>query len=299
MTRDGVLIIDKPAGATSADVVRVVKRVLGCKTGHLGTLDPFATGVLPLCLGEGTKLAPFLNEDDKEYEGVIRLGTATDSGDVTGVVTAESPVAPLDSAAVNAVAKQFEGDSLQTPPMYSAIKRQGVPLYKLARQGIEVERSARPIRIEAIELRITGPTALEFRVACSKGTYVRVLAEDIARLLGTVGHVEVLRRTRFGPFGLESAVTLDQLDGASAPIIGLRDALSRMQEVALDAAAAERAQGGYEPVLRTIRSGESGEHLKLVGPSGDLVAVIVAEARGHWRFARVFAAPGATRSSLH
>lgn len=299
MIRDGVLIIDKPEGATSADVVRAVKRVLGCKTGHLGTLDPFATGVLPLCLGEGTKLAPFLNEDDKEYEGVIRLGKSTDSGDVTGTVTSESPVPDLDAAAVSAVAKRLEGESMQTPPMYSAIKRQGVPLYKLARKGIEVERAPRPIRIMALELRIAGPTALIFRVACSKGTYVRVLAEDIAHLVGTVGHVEALRRTRFGPFGLAAAVSLDQLAGTNAPIIGLRDALSGMREVALDAESAERAHGGYEPVLRSIRAGESGERVKLVGPTGDLVAVAVADAPGHWRFARVFAAPAATRPSMN
>lgn len=299
MTHDGLLIIDKPAGATSADVVRVVKRTLGCKTGHLGTLDPFATGVLPVCLGEGTKLAPFLNEDDKEYEGVIRLGQAMDSGDLTGAVTAQAPVPELDALAVEAVASRFRGESMQTPPMYSAIKRQGVPLYKLARKGIEVERAARAIRITALELRICDPTGLEFRMACSKGTYVRVLAADIASALGTVGHVEALRRTRFGPFGVAGAIALDAIVAGDVPVIGLREALAGMREVGLDAAAAERARGGYEPVLRVLRSGTPGEQAKLVGPDGDLIAVVVADSPGHWHFARVFAARAPSYASIH
>ncbi len=299
MTRDGLLIVDKPAGATSADVVRIVKRALGCKTGHLGTLDPFATGVLPLCLGEGTKLAPFLNEDDKEYEGIIRLGRAMDSGDVTGSVTEEAPVPELDALAVESVALRFRGESMQTPPMHSAIKRQGVPLYKLARKGIEVERAARAIRITALDLRICDPTGLQFRIACSKGTYIRVLAADMARALGTVGHVETLRRTRFGSFGLSSAVALDTIVPGNVAVIGLRDALAGMCEMELDATAAERARGGYEPVLRALDSGKPGEHGKLVGPDGDLIAVVVADAGGHWHFVRVFATRAVPYGSIH
>jgi len=298
MTHDGLLIVDKPRGVTSADVVRVVKRALRCKTGHLGTLDPFATGVLPLCLGEGTKLAPFLNEDDKEYDGVIRLGRATDTGDVTGIVTEEKQVPTIEAAALDLVARQLVGPCMQTPPMYSAIKQQGVPLYRLARQGVEVEREARRIVITELDLCLAAPTALQFRVACSKGTYVRVLAEDIARALGTVGHVETLRRTRFGSFAIASAIPLDDV-ASDARIINLRDALGGMREVVLDAASTERARGGYEPVLRTLAAGAPGEHAKLVDPRGELVAVVVVDTPGHWRFARVFVAQASSHAAMH
>ncbi len=299
MTRDGLLIVDKPSGATSADVVRVVKRVLRCKTGHLGTLDPFATGVLPLCLGEGTKLAPFLNEDDKEYEGVIRLGRSTDTGDVTGSTSETAAVPAIDADTLAAVARRFHGDQLQTPPMYSALKREGVPLYKLARRGIEVERQARSIVISEITLALVDASGLRFHVACSKGTYVRVLAGDIARALGTVGHVESLRRTRFGCFGIAQAVALDQVGNGPEQIIGLRDSLPGMREVVLDSAAAQRARGGYEPVLRSLASGRQGEHAKLVDPDGDLVAVVVSETAGSWRFARVFVAASDSSITVH
>lgn len=299
MTRDGLLIVDKPSGATSADVVRVVKRVLRCKTGHLGTLDPFATGVLPLCLGEGTKLAPFLNEDDKEYEGVIRLGRRTDTGDVTGATTETAAVPPLTHDRLADVAQRFHGEQTQTPPMYSALKREGVPLYKLARRGIEVEREARAIVISELVLALVDANGLSFRVTCSKGTYVRVLAEDIARALGTVGHVESLRRTRFGCFVIAQAVTLEQVGHDSGQIIGLRDCLPGMREMVLGSEAAQRARGGYEPALRSLAPGQQGEHAKLVGPGGDLVAVIVSEAPGRWRFARVFVAVTDSLASVH
>lgn len=299
MTRDGLLIVDKPSGATSADVVRVVKRVLRCKTGHLGTLDPFATGVLPLCLGEGTKLAPFLNEDDKEYEGVIRLGRSTDTGDVTGATIETAAVTPTTQIALDGIAQRFLGQQMQTPPMYSAIKREGVPLYKLARRGIEVERKARSIVISALSLILVDASGLRFHVASSKGTYVRVLAEDIARALGTVGHVESLRRTRFGCFGIAQAVALEEIDSGSQRIIGLRDSLPGMREVVLDPDAAQRARGGYEPVLRSLAPGRQGEHAKLIDAYGDLVAVVVSEASGSWRFARVFLTATDSSPTLH
>jgi tRNA pseudouridine55 synthase len=285
----GVLIIDKHEGVTSAEVVRIVKRRLRCKTGHLGTLDPFASGVLPLCLGEATKIAQFLSVADKAYTGVIRLGSETETGDPTGRVTATGPVPQLTNAQLVEVAGRLRGDSLQVPPMYSAIKRQGTPLYKLARQGITVDRQPRAVHIDTLELMDRGDGSLGFSVLCSKGTYVRVLAQQVAACLGSVGHLEVLRRTRFGPFGVEQAITMDTLERGCVPLISPRVALRHLREITLDAAAAERARHGYEPVLAFLDPGEGGEAAKLVGPDGELAAVIVTDRAGRWRFARVIA----------
>ncbi|OFV87008.1 MAG: tRNA pseudouridine(55) synthase TruB, partial [Acidobacteria bacterium RBG_16_68_9] len=203
---NGILILDKPEGLTSAEVVRRVKRRLRVKVGHLGTLDPFASGVLPLCIGDGTKIAQFLNTATKTYEGTIRLGAATDTGDCTGVVARTAPIPAFGSEDLRAVERQFQGPYTQVPPMYSALKQGGVPLYKLARQGVEVERSGRLVHIESLRLCRADEASLDFEVSCSKGTYVRVLAEDVAAALGTAAHVSVLRRTRFGEFTLSHAV---------------------------------------------------------------------------------------------
>jgi tRNA pseudouridine55 synthase len=284
----GLLLIDKPEGITSADVVRVVKRQLRCKTGHLGTLDPFATGVLPVCVGDGTKIAQFLNTADKEYTGRIRLGHETDSGDLTGRMTRSAPI-PLCSAAELAdVAQRFLGESLQVPPMHSAIKREGVPLYELARKGIAVERQARRVRIDALELSADGSDGITFRVTCSKGTYVRVLAQDIAESLGSAGHLEALRRVRFGDFRIGEAIVLDTIGRQPPLLIGLRDALRHIREIEIDAPAAQRARQGYAPLLRSIPRGTRDEAVKLVDPSGALASVILMDEVGQWHFARVF-----------
>jgi len=287
---NGLLIVDKPQGMSSADVVRVVKRRLRCKTGHLGTLDPFATGVLPLCLGEGTKVAQFLNTADKEYTGIIRLGRATDTGDLTGAVTEQAAVGEVSVAQLAGVAAQFIGERLQTPPMYSALKRGGTPLYKLARQGIEVEREPRRIYIDRLVLRLEAAGAIGFFVACSKGTYIRVLAEEVAAVVGSVGHLEVLRRTRFGHFRIEEATELDAWERGAGTVIGMRDALREVREIALDAAAAVRARRGDVPLLAGVPPGRPDELAKLIGPDGDLIAVVAMAAKA-WRFARVFADP--------
>jgi tRNA pseudouridine55 synthase len=284
----GVLLVDKPEGMTSADVVRVVKRQLGCKTGHLGTLDPFATGVLPLCIGEGTKIAQFLNAADKEYTGRIRLGSETDSGDVTGSVVRTAAVPELNASQLEEIARRFLGESLQMPPMHSAIKQHGVPLYELARKGIAVERQPRRVRIDSLQLIADGPGAVAFHVACSKGTYIRVLAQDIAIALESVGHLEVLRRVRFGYFRIEEAIPLDAVGRQPLPMIALRDALRCVREIQIDAVAAQRARQGYAPLLRSFPVGAFDEVVKLVDPLGELAAVIVMDAVGRWHFARVF-----------
>ena len=290
MRRDGLLIIDKPEGITSAEVVRVVKKRLGCKTGHLGTLDPFASGVLPVCIGEGTKIAQFLTVADKEYSGIIALGEETDSGDPTGRVIDKKEVPPITAGQLAETAQRFRGEIMQVPPMYSALKRGGVPLYKLARQGVEVERAPRPVHIAKLQLHAQGEAAIAFLVSCSKGTYVRVLAQQIGAALGTVAHLQSLRRTRFGPFSLEHAVGLDRIDPAHLPLLDLRQALSQLREICLGAEAAQRAKQGREVVLGELESGVREEAAKLIGPDGELAAVVIADQSGRWHFGRVFSA---------
>lgn len=288
---DGILIVDKPEGITSAGVVRQVKRLCKAKTGHLGTLDPFASGVLPLCLGQGTKIAPFLNQADKEYVGVIRLGARTDSGDRTGEVVEEKAVPDdLGGAALADVGRRFLGPQAQVPPMYSAVKRDGQPLYKLARQGVTVEREPRTIHVHELELADQGAGRVSFRALCSKGTYVRVLAEEIGASLGTVAHVEALRRTLFGSFRIDQALPLDDVEtGAAEALVGLDEALAEIDSVTLNAAEMARARQGFEPLLARLPLPEEGEAAKLLGPDGTLAAVVTREPGRGWRYARVFA----------
>jgi tRNA pseudouridine55 synthase len=288
---NGILLIDKPEGLTSAEVVRRVKRQVRVKVGHLGTLDPFASGLLPLCLGEGTKIAQFLSAADKHYEGVIRLGWATDTGDHTGERVREAALPALDGGCLAAVAARFTGDQLQTPPMYSALKRDGVPLYRLARRGVEVEREPRPVTITELTLGADGTERLRFVLACSKGTYVRVLAEDIGAALGSTGHLETLRRTGFGRFPIGAAVPLD----AWAPdrhggLLSIRDALAHLPAFSIPAAAADAARQGKAWVLEQVPPPASPSEALLVDPAGEVAAVLVANG-SRWTYGRVLAPP--------
>lgn len=285
----GILLADKREGLTSAEVVRRVKRKVGGKVGHLGTLDPFATGLLPLCLGDATKIAQFLNTADKSYEGIIALGVATDTGDSTGQIREEQPVPVFEAAALSAVAARFNGPSMQTPPMYSAIKQGGVPLYKLAREGIEVERAPRAIVIHELYLEPLSDRRVAFRMSCSKGTYVRVLAEDIGRELGTVAHLEALRRVAFGPFRLgHGAVDADVWDPASgAGLVTVRDALGHLAAVTLSEQAALAVRRGQAWVLREHQPADPSARLALfLSGTGAPLAVVERSDKG-WRFARV------------
>lgn len=209
---DGALLVDKPAGPTSHDVVDAVRRQFGIKkAGHAGTLDPNATGLLVILLGRGTKLSERLMGADKVYEGTIRLGVSTDSYDADGKVTATRPVPPLTLDQLNAAAAAFVGDILQTPPMVSAIKKDGVPLYKLARKGVQVEREPRLIHIYQFKFdRFDSPDGF-FRVKCTKGTYVRSLAQDLGEKLGCGAHLKDLRRTVSGQLNVEDAVPFEDL----------------------------------------------------------------------------------------
>ncbi|MBS4020788.1 MAG: tRNA pseudouridine(55) synthase TruB [Dechloromonas sp.] len=209
---DGVLLLDKAQGMSSNDALQKARRLFSAaKGGHTGTLDPLATGLLPLCFGEATKFSADLLDADKTYEAELQLGVSTDSGDAEGVVTATAEV-NVTFADIARVLPQFTGDILQVPPMHSALKRDGRPLYELARQGITIDREARPVTIHAIELLEFAGTCLRLSVSCSKGTYIRVLAQDIGAALGCGAHLTALRRTRVGDLVLDGAMTLAQID---------------------------------------------------------------------------------------
>jgi tRNA pseudouridine55 synthase len=209
----GMLLLDKSAGMTSNGAVQRVKRLFQAnKVGHTGSLDPIATGLLPLCLGEATKLSSFLLNTDKRYFTRVRLGQATTTADSEGEILAEKPVPLLDAALLESILQPFRGEIEQLPPMYSALKHQGRKLYELARKGVEVERQPRPVNIYELRLLGFGPDWLELDVHCSKGTYIRTLADDIGAALGCGGHVEQLRRTAVGTFTLAQSVSFEHLE---------------------------------------------------------------------------------------
>ncbi|WP_431686746.1 tRNA pseudouridine(55) synthase TruB [Hahella sp. NBU794] len=208
MPLDGVLVVDKPQDWTSNAVLQKVKYALNAqKAGHTGALDPLATGVLPLCFGEATKFSQLLLDSDKEYVTCAYLGRTTTTSDAEGDIITESPVPDLSISELENILKQFRGNLKQIPSMYSALKHKGTPLYKLARQGIEVEREARDIVIHELELLEYTQPYLRLRVLCSKGTYIRNLVEDIGEVIGCGAHVAELRRTRCGPFALEDCAS--------------------------------------------------------------------------------------------
>lgn len=209
---DGALLVDKPAGLTSHDVVDVIRRQFGLKkAGHCGTLDPNATGLLVIVLGKGTKLSEKLMSDDKVYVGDIKFGVATDSYDADGEVTATLPVPPLTLEQLNEAAGEFIGDLMQTPPMVSAVKRGGVPLYKLARKGVEVPREPRLIHIYNFRFTSYSEPVGVFRLACTKGTYVRSIAHELGQKLGCGAHLATLRREASGRFDVADALPLEDL----------------------------------------------------------------------------------------
>jgi tRNA pseudouridine55 synthase len=274
---DGVLLLDKPAGITSHAAVQGVRRLFNtAKAGHTGTLDPMATGLLPVCLGEATKFSHLLLDADKVYAATIRLGMTTSTGDLEGEITSRSQVELTDSRIEEALTP-FVGDILQVPPMYSAIKKDGQPLYKLARAGKEIHREPRKIRIN--NLVMTGRHGDEFavRVSCSKGTYIRVLAEDIGRVLGCGGCLSALRREAVGAFSLgRPAVTLEQLgqgtlaerDAALLPVDALVASLPR-----LDLGEAQFRRFSQGQVVEKAPGGLVKGLARVYGPDGRFVGV--------------------------
>ena len=217
----GVILIDKPQGMTSQQVVSKVKYLFKSpnhdskKAGHTGTLDPMATGLLPICLGEATKFSHYQLDADKSYQATILLGSQTDTGDADGKIIAQTAIPSFDTVMLDSVALQFLGAQQQVPPMYSALKKDGKKLYEYARAGIEVDRPPRDIVIKAIQLKAIDNEQVQLTVTCTKGTYVRVLAEDIAKVMGTLGHLIALRRTQVGKFSINEAISLSELEALS------------------------------------------------------------------------------------
>lgn len=210
---NGIVLLNKPEGVTSNGLLQQVRRVYNAKkAGHTGALDPFATGLLPICLGEATKVSGLLLDSDKRYIATLQLGIETDSGDKDGNPLRTIQVPALSKEVLEKVFSQFLGDIMQVPPMYSALKHQGKPLYEYARKGIEIERVARPIHIYELELIDFDKTVVRFEVLCSKGTYVRTLGEDIAKALGTVGHLVALHRTQTGALKADVMASLEEIE---------------------------------------------------------------------------------------
>jgi tRNA pseudouridine55 synthase len=284
----GILLVDKPEGLSSAGAIRALKgRLGGAKVGHLGTLDPFASGLLPLCVGEATKVARYLLLERKEYAGTIRLGIETDTLDRTGGTLATADVSDLSPQRLADVARRFIGRQHQVPPMYSALKRDGVPLYKLARRGLEVERAPREIEIRRLELLQRDRERVDFTVECSKGTYVRVLAADLGRALGTVAHLERLRRTAVGDFHVSDAQTPASLATMPIlPLVTIRHALAKLRAFALDSDALGQLRRGQQGPLGGLPRGAIGEAALVVNAAGAVAALVEAGPDG-WRLTRM------------
>ncbi|MEO7539086.1 MAG: tRNA pseudouridine(55) synthase TruB [Pyrinomonadaceae bacterium] len=283
---DGILIIDKPAGITSHDVVSRVRRILKTKrVGHTGTLDPFATGVMVILVGQATRLAQFLDKDEKEYEALVRFGFETDTGDRTGVRNAECGMRNEELADLNGrtdwddVFSTFRGEIEQVPPMYSAKKVDGKKLYEHARKGEMIER--KPIRITIFELELvnsslrTLPSALRVRVLCSAGTYIRTLAEDIGRKVGVGAHLDELKRTRAGKFTIDMALTLEQLEALTTPssaLLPMSEAVSHLPQFVLEDDRVAKTRNGMSTRVYDAAFADQ-EVLQMVTATNEMVAI--------------------------
>ncbi len=290
---DGVLLLDKPAGMTSNAALQKARRLFNAaKAGHTGTLDPMATGLLSLCFGEATKFAGGLLAADKRYAATVRLGVRTDTADAEGRILETRPVA-VTREQLEAVLARFRGDILQVPPMHSALKRDGRPLYEYARKGIVLERAPRAVTIHALDLRSFEGDYIEFDVDCSKGTYVRTLAQDIGEALGCGGHLTALRRTRIGSLHLEEAFTLEALEAmtpeAREALLQPADALlTALPRLDLDADATQRfGHGQTVPVLQGPVAGQ----LRIYADDGRFLGLGRAAPDGQVAPARLVAAP--------
>ena len=275
---DGALLVDKPLGVTSNFALQKVKRLLGAaKAGHAGTLDPLASGLLIALFGEATKFAGLLLDSDKEYLATLKLGETTATGDAEGDILETRPVS-ASAGEIRAVLRRFTGEIEQVPPMHSALKRDGVPLYKLARRGESVERQPRRVRILELEWLDFKSPLLNVRVRCSKGTYVRTLAEDIGAALGCGAHLAGLRRTASGRFRVDDAVPVAALETMAPPersarLVGLDALLVELPRVDLDAALAAKLRNGQSLPIQALPEGISAVY----GPGGALIGIGRAE----------------------
>lgn len=295
MVDSGLLLIDKLEGPSSAQVVHRVKVLLGAKkVGHLGTLDPFASGLLVLGINEGTKVADLFLSAAKSYRGIMVLGVETDSQDATGTIVQVRAVPALGKAELEKLEQQFSGDLRQVPPMFSALKRDGVPLYRLARQGKEVPREPRSIRVERLQLSQLGKDEVEIELTCSRGTYVRTLAADMGQSLGCGAHLKSLRRIACGHLTVDRAVTLDELEqiDSKALVLSLEKALDHLRAVTWENQLLARLRLGQQEILRELDKPIGAEKLaRILDPGGRLVALVewVEDIPGgRWRLVRVF-----------
>ena len=262
---DGVFLLNKPLNISSNAALQKVRWLYRAqKAGHTGALDPLATGLLPICLGEATKFSHYLLDADKRYQTTIQLGTATSTGDVEGEVVESQAVPLLTEDSISKILKQFEGETTQIPPMYSALKKDGRPLYELARQGIEIERPARPVRISQIKLLSFTEQSISLDVTCSKGTYIRVLGEDIAKAMGTVGHLTKLHRIQTGHFQLDEHMTIEYLESL--------DEVAR-EQLLLPSYAAVEGLPKLELPLERVKYFNNGQESSVDFPESDGVLV--------------------------
>jgi tRNA pseudouridine55 synthase len=294
MTRSGILLIDKPEGPSSAQIVQRAKAILRAeKAGHLGTLDPFASGLLLLGINEGTKIADVFLSAAKRYRGVMVLGVATDSQDSTGNVIETRPVPALDVKRLKRLESQFTGELQQVPPMFSALKKDGVRLYRLARQGREVPREPRSVRVELLRLAQVGASEIELDVICSRGTYVRTLAADMGAALGCGAHLKSLRRLSCGRLKVEQAISLAKLEREKSPpagaLVPLAAALSHLSAVTWDNRWIARLRMGQQEILRQLGKPLAEEKLQpILDRHGNLAALAEWDEGAGWRLARVF-----------
>jgi tRNA pseudouridine55 synthase len=293
----GILLVDKPEGPSSARVVHRVKAILGAKkVGHLGTLDPFASGLLLLGVNQGTKVADIFLGAPKSYHGVMALGVETDSQDGTGKVLETRPVPTIGASDLKALEEKFTGEITQVPPMFSALKRDGVRLYQLARQGKEIPREPRAIKIEKLQLRQLGDAEIEFDVTCSRGTYVRTLAADMGTFLGCGAHLRSLRRTACGPLRLEQAITLEELEQIRSvekiPLLAISSALGHLPAIKWDSRLLQRLRMGQQEILQQIGKPTGGDDLlRILDSRGSLTALARWShegSTGRWRLLRTF-----------
>ncbi len=294
----GLLLIDKPVGPTSAKVVQRVKAIMGArKVGHLGSLDPFASGLLLVGVNDGTKVAEIFLNEQKSYTGIITLGVETDTEDRTGQVLEVRDAPDLEQQELERLQTAFTGSLRQVPPMFSALKRGGVPLYRLARQGKTVPRPAREIHIESLRLWKLNGAELGFEVICSKGTYIRTMAADMGRTLGCGGHLKSLRRLTCGHLSVDQAVSMDEVqsmkeDKGEVTLVPLARVLGHFRQVPLGAREESWLRAGRQEMLLELGLPKDGERMVCVSDvGGDLVALaqwVHGESGGRWQLFRVF-----------
>ena len=284
----GILLLDKPTGMSSNAALQRVRALLGRpKAGHTGSLDPLATGMLPICIGEATKVAGALLDGAKGYTVTVKLGARTDTGDATGQIIEQAPVPILEPAGLERALAAMRGPQQQVPPMYSALKHRGQPLYRLARRGLEVERAPRAIEIYALESLEIGADTLRLRVECSKGTYVRTLVEELGARLGTCAHVAALRREFVAPFRGEPMHTLEELQGLAGPLplLAADRALPHLPEVRLGPEQERAVCLGQSIAIGDVPEGQ----VRLYGANGRFLGIGHSAGDGRVRPRRLFA----------